>query len=394
MPHAADAPLPSPEKADLSNWRTAPFSRWAFRNIREIIPSDHIANLPSTPWALPTAGLPMDEFRLPSGDGSFLGLNDVLKATATDGLVVLLDGRIVHEFYDNGLEEHTPHILMSATKSVVGLVAGILQGQGGLDVDALVSSYVPEITHTAYQGATVRHLLDMRAGIVLDDGQQRAYGTATNWDPPLPGGSPADLHSFFETMSAPPTGHGGPFSYVSANTDLLGWVIERATGRTFASLASALLWRPMGAEDAGSITVDGKGAPRCTGGLCATTRDFARIGQLLVQQGSRGSVEIVPTAWIDDLTNNGDPAAWKEGGFAQAFAGMNMRYRSGWYVVDDEPRTLFAMGIHGQNLFVDRANRLVVAKVSSQGNPLDYQAVAMTHRAMAEIRRCLLAACP
>ena len=378
------------EGANLSNWRTAPFNRWAFHNVRAIIPSADIENAPNAALMLPKASLPLDEFQLRLADGSSLNLEGFLHATSSDGLVIVHDGRIVHEFYGNGTTEHTPHILMSATKSVVGLIAGILHRNGDLDVEALVSDYVPEIARTAYQGATIRHLLDMRTGVVLDASQQAAYAAATGWEPIAPGEAPRDLHSFFKTMTASHNGHGGPFSYVSANTDLLGWAIERATGQTFASLVSVLLWKPMGAEHDAYITVDREGAPRCTGGLCATTRDFARIGHLLLQNGSRGSDDVIPAAWIDDVAEQGDRDAWKKGEFAAAFAGMDMSYRSGWYVINGEPQTLFAMGIHGQNLFVDRANRLVVAKVSSQDSPTDYQAVPLTHRAVAEIRRCLL----
>ena len=176
---------------------------------------------------------------------------------------------------------------------------------------------------------------------------------------------------------------------MSANTDLLGWVIERATGKSFAALVSHLLWQPMSAEDAASITLDRQGLPRCTGGLCTTVRDLARIGQLMLTRGRRDGRQIIPRSWLDDIARNGDRNAWKQGEFAAAFGARDMSYRSGWYVINDEPRTVFAMGIHGQNLFVDQANRLVIAKLSSQHSPIDPGAMALTHRAVAEIRRCL-----
>jgi hypothetical protein len=105
--------------------------------------------------------------------------------------------------------------------------------------------------------------------------------------------------------------------------------------------------------------------------------------------GSRGSTDIIPSALIEDIAGNGDRGAWKQGEFAASFGGRDMSYRSGWYVMSDDPEMLFAMGIHGQNLFVDRTNRLAIAKVSSQGTPIDYLATALTHRAVAEIRNCL-----
>jgi len=390
MPLSTDS-LPS--DVNLSNWRTAPFNRWAFHNVRSIIPVAEIAAALGSTLALPESPIALDAFALRLPNGSALDLNSFLKATATDGIVILHDGRIVFEFYDGGTIKQTPHILMSATKSIVGLIAGILHERDEFDVDAAVSSYVPEIAATAYRGTTIRHLLDMRTGVVLDESQQRAYAAACNWDPVAPGEGTPSLHAFFEHLAATPGNHGGPFSYVSANTDLLGWAIERATGRTFADLVSTLLWKPMGAAEGAAITVDRAGAPRCTGGLCATVRDFARVGQLVLARGQSSFGQVVPAAWLDDIAGNGDPKAWSEGQWGESFAAIsrNMRYRSGWYVVDDEPQILLAMGIHGQNLFVDAANRIVIAKVSSQNDPIDPRAMWLTHQAVAEFRRCVLA---
>jgi CubicO group peptidase (beta-lactamase class C family) len=381
---------PVPTSADLSNWRTAPFSRWAFRNIRSILPVAEIESAPGSAWAFQARPCSFDGFGVKLPNGSTLDLQGFLKATATDGLIVMHQGRIAVEFYDGGLDRDTPHILMSATKAITGLVAGILAGRGELDIDAEVTAYVPEVAATAYRGATVRQLLDMRAGVVLDAGALQAYADASGWEP-LAAGSTADLHSFYEIMRAKAVPHGGPFAYVSANTDLLGWVIERATGRSFASLAGALLWKPMGASGETFITVDAKGAPRCTGGLCATLRDFARLGQLVLSGGHRDSHQIVPTDWIDDIRRNGDAEAWRTGQWAGSFAAIskNMHYRSGWYVIDDVPQLMFAMGIHGQNLFVDAASQMVIAKLSTWAQPVEGQSIWLTHKAVAEFARCL-----
>lgn len=375
-------------KVTLANWRHAPFSGWAFRNIRALIPVADIANDPATVRPLRDAPRSLDGFRLDTPEGE-LGFADFLAATATDAVVVLKDGAVVAESYAEGMGPHTQHIIMSATKSVVGLIAGILAEEGLLDIDAEVGTYVPEVAATAYHGATIRQLLDMRCGVVLDVAHQRAYDAATHWLPPARGAPPPDLHAFFTGMSLPARPHGGPFRYVSANTDLLGWAIERAAGESFAALASRLFWRPLGAGDAAFITVDGRGAPRCTGGFCATTRDLARIGQLVLEGGRRDGRAVVPPAWIEDIGAKGDENAWARGEFAMSFGRRPMHYRSGWYVTRNEPKLLFAMGIHGQNLFVDPDNRLVIAKLSSQNEAVDGRAVGLTHRAVAELRRCL-----
>lgn len=381
---------PSSARADRSNWRTAPYSRRAFRNIRAILPVADIESAPGSAWPLPARLRDFDNFSLKLPNGSRLDLEGFLKATTTDGLVVLHDGRIVFEVYDGGLDRETPHILMSATKSITGLMAGILVGRGELDVNAEVTSYVPEVAATAYRGAIIRQLLDMRTGVVLDAAGLQAYADASGWEPLAPG-TTADLHSFYATMRAQAKPHGGPFSYVSANTDLLGWVIERATGRSFANLVGTLLWKPMGASGETYITVDAKGAPRCTGGFCATLRDFARLGLLVLANGRRDSNRIIPERWIEDIRHDGDAAAWSEGQWRDSFAAIsrNMHYRSGWYVINDAPQLLFAMGIHGQNLFVDTVNKIVIAKVSSWAQPVEPQSIWLTHKAVAEFTRCI-----
>jgi CubicO group peptidase (beta-lactamase class C family) len=378
-----------PSVATLANWREQPFSRWAFRNVARLIPTAAIANVPDDVWRLDSARQPLDGFSVRAQGGAQLGLGDFLTATATDALVVLQDGVIVFETYDNGTTAETPHIIMSASKSITGLIAGILSTRGDLDLGAEVATLVPEVAHTAYQGATLRQLLDMRTGIALDLAAQSAYAAATAWDPVPPDQPASDLKSFYRGLSIKPQPHGGPFRYVSANTDLLGWAIERATGASFAALVSELLWQPLGVEQPASITTDHQGQARTTGGFSMVARDLARIGQMLLDNGARDGRQIVPASWIDDLWRNGDRDAWRNGEWQKLFPYRSFAYRGGWYVIDDEPKTLFAMGIHGQNLFVDPANRLVIAKLSSQGAAVDTATWALTHRALPEFRRCL-----
>jgi len=381
--------LSEPRRADLSNWQNTPYSRWSFHHLREIVPSAIIEAGNEGTFDLPSKEVSLDRFRLNIGEDSTLNLEQFMRATETDGLVILLDGQIVFERYDHGMTVHTPHTLMSGTKTVVSLIAGILHGKGLLDPNAQIAKFVPEINNTPYGGATIRHLLDMRTGVVLSEKELTRYELASNTRPFPKGEVTFGLHTFVaEIEGFASKAHGGPFTYVSANADLLGWVIERATHQDFAALVSNWLWKPMKAVDDAYITLDPEGSPRTTGGLCATTRDFARIGQLVIQSGSIGGCEVVPASWIEDIFRRGDREAWQKGEFAGF--GMDMSYRSGWYVIHDEPQMMFAMGNYGQNLFVDRSNRLVIAKVSSQATARDYQAMALTHRAVGEIRRCLI----
>src|SRR5262245_54100668 len=346
----------------LANWRTPPFSRWAFQHVRELVPSADIARDPAK--ALPLPSQPVS-----------LGVDEEFAATDTDALVVVHRGKLVHERYANGMGAQTPHILMSVSKSMLGLLAGVLAEKGVLDLERDVTQIVPELAHTAYRGASVRRLLDMGAGIRWDEdyhavsGPIIEYRKATNWDPLGPGEAPSDLRTFFGSLERSDGAHGARFHYVSPNTDLLGWVIERSAGRRYADLMSELLWKPAGAERDAYITVDRLGAPRCAGGMCATARDLARIGQALVDG------QVVPAAWIDDIEANGDAAAWQAGAFVELFRAAPIHYRSKWYVLLGAAPTLFGVGFHGQFLYGDLLQGLVIAKFSSQELPLDAERI-------------------
>lgn len=360
----------------LANWRTAPFNRWAFHHVRELIPSADIPNDPARVRALPPQKMEFD-------------LEAFLHETDTDGMAIVHRGRLVFEYYANGMTDETPHILMSVSKSMLGVLCAILAERGKLDAERLVTSVLPELERTAYRGATIRHLLDMRAGIVWDEnylatsGPIVEYRKASGWNPPAPGDPPSDLWSFYKSL-AEHTAHAGAFHYVSPNSDLLGWVIERATGRRYAELMSELVWKPLGAERSAYITVDRLGAPRCAGGMCVTLRDLARVGHWLIE---------AKPEFLHDL-KQGDPAAWAVGDLARYFPGLPMRYRSQWYVLDagkgeKQAPLFFGLGIHGQNLFVDPANEIVVAKVSSQAQPLDAARIGFTMRAVSQLRKLL-----
>lgn len=389
----SDVEAPRGGRADYNraNWRTAPFNEAAFQNVSSLLP---VARIAAGTTARPFEGEAhsLDEFSLTAPAGAEIDFQGFLSRTHTDALVVLWNGRLVQEVYRNSMTARTPHIFMSATKAVIGLLAGVLVGEGVIALDSPVEAYVPEVAATLYGGATLRDLLHMRAGAALGPEDQAAYDHATNWGAAAAGARPASLHDFFAGLRGPPARHGGAFHYDSANTDLLGWAFERATGQTCAELLSTRLWRPLGAEYDAYITLDDAGAARCTGGFCATARDMARLGQLILDRGAANGVQVVPEDWVDQVALGGDQEAWRTGEWGRSFAAISrdMSYRAGWYALNDATRSLFAMGIYGQNIFVDPTNKLVVAKLSSLPVPMDYQAVGLNHWAFGEIRRLLL----
>ena len=130
---------PAPEgQVTLANWRTPPFNRWAFHHVREIVPSADIPNDPGNVIPLPAAPAEL----------SSLFENRFLEETDTDGLVILHRGKLVFEHYANGMTAETPHILMSVSKSMLGLLAGILAARGDLQLDSPVTKVIPEVAAT------------------------------------------------------------------------------------------------------------------------------------------------------------------------------------------------------------------------------------------------------
>ena len=352
----------------LANWRSAPFNRWGFQHVRELIPSADIPNDPHRVRELPVQRRNID--------------GELLAETQIDALVILHRGRLIADHYAQGMTFETPHTLMSLTKSLMGLLFGSL----AIDPDQPVTDFVPEVGATAYAGASLRHLLDMRAGVKFEEdylatlGPIVEYRKATGCDPLGPDQAPSDLHSFYQVLNERDGPHGGAFHYVSPNSNLLGWVIERATGRRYADLMSELLWKPMGAERSAYITVDRLGAPGCAGGMCATARDLARVGQWMIEH---------PSPWIEDIERNGDRQAWDTGCLVRYFPGMPIHYRSQWYVLHGASPLIFGLGSYGQNLFIDRKNELVIAKFSSQALPFDPERIGLTMRAVSQIRKSL-----
>jgi CubicO group peptidase (beta-lactamase class C family) len=393
-PLSGDMSMPSPlmsgfppceaDQASLANWRTGPFNKWAFHHVREIVPSTDIPNAPDDAWQFEQQPDDLSSLSFTHRDAGY-SLDTFMHATDTDGLVILHRGKVICERYANGMTTNTPHILMSVSKSMTALVAGCVIAKGALDPEQRVTLLIPELAGSVYAETTVRHVLDMRVGLLFDEnyfatsGPIVEYRKATGWNPLGAGETPSDLRTFLTGLTERSGADGGPFHYVSPNSDLLGWILERATGVRFADLMSQHLWQKLGAQRSAYITVDRFGAPRCAGGICTTVMDLARIGQLMLQNGQRNGTSIIPAAWIDDIFGNGDPVAWAKGDLAPYFGGRSMHYRNKWYVARDR-RTAMGLGIHGQHVFVDRANEMVIAKVSSQASPLDANLTELTLR--------------
>ena len=372
---------------NLSNWRQSPQNHHAFHHLPSEIATARVRSGSNGAW-LPSSSKSIEAFSLPLPNGSSMGLEPFLAATSTDAMIVLHDGQFVYEAYRNGMEPNSRHIAMSATKAVIGLLAEILAANGAIKLDRPITAYVPEVANSPYAAARARDLLDMRVAVLFDATQEKNYARSVGWEPP--GDPKTDIRSFLSRLSGAAWACGGGFTYHSANTDLLGWVVERATSAKLQDLLCEKLWAPIASDDA-ELTLDWDGFARSAGGLCATARDLARLGQVVCLDGSSGSAQIFPNHIVHGLATGGDRKAWSSGQWGESFAPISrsMSYRSGWYTVDTDPEILFAMGIHGQNLFVDRKKKIVMAKFSSWPQPVDGRTMWLTHAGFDEVRRCL-----
>ncbi len=245
----------------------------------------------------------------------------------------------------------------------------------------------------AWQGCTVRHLLDMRVGVrwdfdldeltILDVSDYRAHGRTD---------IPADTESWIRTIPAAGD-HGGAFAYHSLATDVFGWVLERAGGLPYPELFSDRIWFPLGAEHDAEIMVDRSGFPVVEGGICTTLRDLARFGLMCLQGGTIGGRRVVPADWIgrrlvrdEELIDAYGSDNELGGPPGTAF------YHDNWWIWDAERGIYAAVGMNGQSVFLHHPSQTVIAKLSTFPDVLDTRLFALHHAGMSALAESLAGA--
>lgn len=359
----------------LDNWAEAPYNRWSFLHVDEVL-ATHLVPASDDPEPLVTQLDPsLFEVTTPRYDATgrivgHAGVAEVLDDTFTDGFAVLHHGRIRAESYAESMRPDTRHLLMSVTKTVVGVIATSLADAGWFRLDTRVEDIVPRLRESGFAGATVRDLLDMRSGVRFSetyhdpDADIYLLEHATQWRSPRDD-VPSTLHDFLVTLPRERP-HGGTFHYRSAETDALGWVCEEATGHGLAQLIHDHVWSPMGGEHTAYVTVDRVGTAIADGGLCATLRDVARFGEMLRHSGISPSGRKVGPSWftIDTLLGTED--------LREAFAATSSptgmpggHYRNQVWVPFPDRTTFLALGIHGQMIYVNQRAAVTGVKLSS-----------------------------
>lgn len=341
----------TPTPDDLERLRDGSIMTWSpgdqrlgYPNIDKIAPTTLVRRSPR-PLPLPNAPLDLSGFRYMHG-GTSRTIQDFMAALKVVGLIAIKDGRVVVERYEDGHDGDTPWTAFSVVKSLTSLLFGVAIKNGHIrSLDEHVTQHLPELAGSAYDGVTLRQLLQMSSGVAWNSNlADKTSDTYQLGAIDRRGGFKALLEFMAaKPRTAPP---GQRFIYNTADADIAGAVLRRATKRTLSDYLTEHVWQPFGMEaDAHWLTM--RGEPLEHGDCClsATLRDYARIGLLALNDGvGWEGVRLLPDGWMTESTRP-----------SSAFAGY------GYYWWLRKEGGYFASGSFGQHIEVNPATRTVVA---------------------------------
>lgn len=306
-----------------------------FSNMEALFHHRYMRTGPPSPLPLGTQA-PMPE-----------GFEEWRENRAVTGIVVLHEGEIVHEGYHLGTGPADLRISWSVAKSALSLLLGVLHDEGLIpDLDAPVSDFVPALANSAYSDATVRQVAQMASGVEFDEDYMDFNSDINRMGRVLALGGTMDGFAIGQNKRRGPAG--ADWQYVSIDTHVLGMVIRAATGRSIVELMEERLFIPLGLERAPYYVTDGEGVEFVLGGLNLTTRDYARLGQMVAQGGMWQGERLVPAEWIAESTAPSAPGG--------ALYGYQW-----WLPPDPVPGEFYGRGVYGQFLWIDQNRNVVIA---------------------------------
>jgi CubicO group peptidase (beta-lactamase class C family) len=264
--------------------------------------------------------------------------------------VALKDGKIVLERYGMGRTAHERWTSFSVAKSMTATLVGAAIKDGYIkSLEDPVTAYIPELKSSGYEGVTVRQLITMTSGVKWNedytdpksDVAQAGFSTDT------PGLNP--IVSYMRKLPRE-TAPGAKFVYKTGETDLAGILVSNAVGKPLSQYLSEKIWAPYGMEQDAIWVDDVAGHER--GGCCLsmTVRDYARIGQFMLEGGQAGGKPVVPDGWVADATTA--HVKFPPG------SGVETGYGYFWWII---PGGYAAEGIFGQQIFIYPDDHLVIA---------------------------------
>lgn len=350
-----------------------PALRWSVAHMRQFMPTVNVSRgLGASIPILTNFNKDIDKVKfVPLGETKAMTWEESLEKVYADGVIVMHHGKIVYEKYFGALTIDGQHAAMSVTKSFTGTLGIILAKEGLIDTEKTVSYYVPELKNSAFGDATVRQVMDMTTALQFSE--DYADPNAEIWKfsaagNPLPKpkdyDGPRTYYEYLPTVKKKGN-HGDAFGYKTVNSDVLGWIIARVTGKSVPEVLSERIWKKIGAEQDGYFSVDAIGTPFAGGGFNLGLRDMARFGQLILNDGKVGQDQIIPKAAIDDIRKGGDKKAFEKAGYSLL---KGWSYRNMWWITNNDHGAFCARGVHGQVIYVDPKADMVIVRFAS--NPV------------------------
>jgi len=392
------SPPPPEHRARLDQVYSEPrLTHWYMQHAREMSRTADVSSRHAPVVTLSEEPMELGEVKVGRADGDTWTFAEMLSGTCVDGVAALRQGRLVYERYFHGLKPETPHLYQSVTKALGSCVAANLVESGTLGVDDEVAAIVPELAGSAYGDATVRNLLDMSVGIRYEDELDKPEHDGARLcrlegvQPSLAGDEPGSAYDE-ATRTHKEGEHGAVFHYVSLNTFVLGWAMERATGQSVPDLIRTHVWSKLGTEHDAYILLDGAGSAQLEGGFASSLRDMARFGLMLGQGGLLDGRQVVPAWWLDDVKHNGDKSAFAAAAESwddpRSYAGCS--YRSCFWVCESADHIAFSgVGWLGQRVYVDQEAGVVIAMFSSRPPDLEDEMGAHAFQACEDLARIL-----
>ncbi len=286
----------------------------------------------------------------------------------TDGILVLYEGKIVYERYFGELKPDGLHAAMSVSKTFTGTLGGLLVDEGVLDENKTGAYYIPELKNSAFGDATIRQILDMTTGLKYSEDYSDpkaeiwAFSAAGNPFPkPQSYQGPKNYYDYLKTVQKEGS-HGEVFGYKTINTDVMGWIISRVTGKSIPDLLSERIWQPLGTHFDGYYQIDGAGIAFAGGGFSANMRDMAMFGEMVRKKGKFNKKQILPESLIEDIMDGGDQEAFGKSVYSSL---EGWSYRNMWWHTHNEHGAFAARGVHGQTIYIDPVAEMVIVRFAS-----------------------------
>lgn len=332
-----------------------------FLNMEEIFPV-RIIEAPESTWTFPYN----KDWQLPTRffyKDSVYNTRDYLKYTQTTGLLVMRKDTILYEEYFNGASEDETLISWSVGKSFVSAMFGKIVEQGLIgSLDEMVVQYLPKLKGTGYDNVRIRDVLTMSSGVRFDEDYHKYSSDINRMGRVFALGY--SLDNFVASLSnqrKPGTFH----HYVSMDTQVLGMIISKVTGKTMTQYLQEELWVPMGAEHNAEWIIDDSGREAAFGGLNITLRDYARFGNMYNQNGFGNGKQIIDPNWVQASTHT-DKAHLLPGDNPKSSHKFGYGYQ--WRLPNSAQDEFVGMGVYSQYIYICPKEDLVIVKLSSNHN--------------------------